>query len=136
VDEAREMGFLAEVPDPPSGVARQYVTVFGDAFAVYFSPETIGDDDTINDVLRRGGAMFTEQVTASGFVADWAERLGDRGAAVAVGEADGVVLHRDPIGQGVRPFELQWESSGRRYQIMAGFDRAGDVIEMARSIEC
>lgn len=135
-DEAREAGFNAALPTPPKGVATQHVAVFGDAFAVYFAPDSIGDGDTIYDVLRGGGAMFTEQIAARGFVEDWAQRLGTRAVSVAVGDTTGTLVHRDPIGHGVRPFELQWEADGRRYQIIAGFDRAADVIDMARSIEC
>jgi hypothetical protein len=87
-------------------------------------------------VFVAGGGLFSEQIAQPGFVADWRGRLGDRAFEVRIGSSSGTVWQRPPGVKDVRPYEVQWESDGRRFQVIAATDGSAAVVDMARSVAC
>ena len=112
--------------------------------AAYYGTTPIGPDDTVADVLARGGIAVFERPTAGKDAASvdaGAHELGSWAGLVEVGGFQAAVIHADPIGtrvrpEGVRPYYVFWSDGVHDWELRAGTSTAEQAIDAARAVAC
>jgi hypothetical protein len=104
---------------------------------LYYAPDPIPIDSTLDDVINSGGIMVTQRY-ADGFDARSVKaEAGDRATIVLVGPYEAALIWADPFfSSSRRAFNLYWSDGTFDFLIQAGVSTADATVDAARTYYC
>jgi len=135
-DAALAAGFMAGVPDRVGDLTLVGFAGRGGRVLAYFTAGAFAREMTRAEFMRAGGSIVSQSIPGRADIADIVlQETGDRARAVTLGWVEGVMVHGDPVSEGLRPYGLWWADARGEWSLTSTADPAS-VLALARAIAC
>jgi hypothetical protein len=136
VDGANDVTFTPLAPVAPPSAPLQLILLDSDGvLRLYFGGPAIAEGMTLPEFVSGGGVVVLEKPLAGQDADLVVTTVGSRAGRIAVGPHGGALVHADPVGTGVRTWNLYWSDGERDWSIIGGVDPE-TVVTLGRSLYC
>lgn len=136
LDALSGTAFVPLQPAAPADASLQLVLVDADGvLRLYFGGPEITEGLTLPDFVAAAGIVVLEKPPAGQDAALVISTVGSRAGRIDVGPYPGALVHADPVGPGVRTWNLYWSDGQRDWSIIGGVDPE-TVVALGRSVYC